>query len=686
MGKSISKLGLRLFGVFLFFCPLSLSAQENTQGMSPEMFQRMMQTLMNIQQNAEMKCGSTLSGAGDEDEEDEGSKDYPEIEDGEGNGLELDIPDRVICEIQSLDSVGSKDPECTYISSEGKVTCTTKGGETSCTCPVEDSGIVEKVEEVVEKMKNLHDKTINAGVENCKCCLTPSVCLLGGVGKVLDVLRVGNWAGLLASSKFANLCKHLKKTQIASAGMDGAASAKCFAKARKCSKAHDNLIEKFTEIKRQLQTFTESTFDSSGACTIIGINAPRNIVFDGVAEKDWFEGEDVLEKIEEFIKAIKRRKAKSCGEIKTAGINMAAQAGMTLLGSKISAKCQANEEENKACDKKTGEDLDKCCEENPSADDCEGRNTGHPCHPLNVSKDPQKCQEECRKNPSHPFCKNFCLAYWPEPLCSELVCQHFQMAKCSANMDCNSEGCEACKESGYRSEACNKWCQDNPNHPQCQCPSNPKMCRCSNPDQADYVPGGCGTSDDGDVDCDEDPSHESCRTLDRTDLSSNEDLTTDSDGDADSPFLPPNPFAGNSGAGGGPPASPLKYSPPGSGSAPGAGGGGSSGGGGGPGGDPEAGEGEGGPNPYDDLLAGLTKSKGGGGGLSGFSKPGGRSAANKKGKGFDLRKFLPKKKKKKSKKKSGRKPASPEDSIFDVASEVTSVFCSKNQVDCINQK
>ncbi len=557
--------------------------------------------------------------------------------------------------------------------------------------------------DIMESVHTAVENTLRNGNAVCHCCMVPSICLLGGVGRIVDLLRVGNYAGLLMGLNNNKICAAVEKTQRASAALDTLSGTKCIRKGGRCRKVHGFCIEKLNTLRGDIERTLHN--QCSGA-----YNAPIDC------------SEEIAE-LEEHISSLESSSSQKCGSAYQAGQSQIVQAALTGVASLVATQCKKDYERDTKCDDKKDEDLDICCEKHPRADackqdPCEGQqgaqldscclanrqsalcagrdpnSSRNVCHASQITNDPRPCLEKCKENPAQPGCKDFCNLYWDKEVCKK-VCETYDMPRCDEDETnrniCDSSGDHVCCEKP-NSPACGQFCTENPESPYCRCANNPGQCRCDREQDIPYMPAGQCDSEDRlpSEDC-EDPEDPGCRITDPDNEFPGRDSDGQTTGDPAVPWAGPPPFAGkNKPNTPSKPSGSSKYSSAGGGGAGGGlggglGGGGGSGGGG-SGSEGEEGVAEEGEDPYEDILAGLSgdqnRSQGFGGG-------GGRGSRAGAGSGFDLRKFLPKKKKTKKtagKKSSGRVPAGAEDNIFDISSQMMGRYCVNNNINCIHQK
>ena len=481
-------------------------------------------------------------------------------------------------------------------------------------------------------IKNQVNDTVNHGKGVCRCCDFPQRCLVGNsvVGGVLSVLTSPAMSAVTtvtaAGTGHRKSCRVLKTMNWATAGLNGFAAIKCRRKGGKCRVHHQQCL---TVLRGD--NGSDGDEDSEGGVlkklediqeALKEKYLSNNSDFENCSELDQ-EVKDAIEDLEEQIKEINDNK-KHCEDAVTNSETLQQQAGANTMMGAIAHKCS--------------EDKDNDDEKNCWI------NTNHPKYPNCSDK-----SLECILNPSAEGCGEVDCNAHP----THASCQGQAPAECQDNPD---------------SDVCRAFCNRNPSHSVCQ-RFNPRGERC-NP---------------GDENCSNLALLDDEETNDNKALPSNVNNENEK-GDPDfapfsalpTPKIPP-PDSGGGGS------SPLSFgSAGGSGGSPGGGGGASSGGGG----EPGEGEGEEGgsePDPYANLLAGLSsgKPKGGAGGPSLTSGSGGRNrskdraAKGKKGKKFNLKNFLPKKK--------GRKVASVKSlskSIFDIHTDMVRSYCNKNKVTC----
>ena len=631
-----------------------------------------------------------------------------------GNALQGVDPSVIPQVINSLTQVmGQSESECgssyTDVKPSNEDFCSDLDAAINHECPTVATGspppsppppCSEIIGNIMEEADEAVGKTLKNGNAVCHCCMVPSICLLGGVGRIVDLLRVGNYAGLMMGLNNNKICAAVEKSQRASALLDLSSGTKCLHKGRRCRQTHGICIEKLEELRANIEA------------EVNRCNPPYDAPIDC---------RDEIEQLEEHISSLEGSIYQKCGGASRAGQSQLVQSALTGVASLIAAQCKRDHIRNTKCDDKKDEELDQCCDDNPGADackqdPCEGQQgtqldsccLANPqstlckgrvpninaCHAAQIMNNPQPCLEKCKKDPAQPGCKDFCNLYWNKELC-EKVCETYQMPKCPGPKGpgniCDSAEDQVCCENPNGS-ACNQFCADNPESSYCQCENNPGRCRCDREEDIPYMrEGQCDLEDRlSSTEC-EDPDDPACLEGGSTD--SNELPGDGSDGRATSgittPWAGPPPFAGADKDPDTPfnPSASAKYSPGGGGAGGGMGGlgGGGAGGGGGGSDSGEEGSAEEGEDPYGDILAGLSgdqnRSQGYGGG-------GGRGSRAGAGSGFDLKKFLPKKKKKKKtsgKKSSNRLPAEAADNIFDISSQMMGRYCENNNINCIRK-
>ncbi len=561
---------------------------------------------------------------------------------------------------------------------------------------VGQQGIMDEVDKAVEQ-------TLENGKAVCHCCMVPSICLMGGIGRVIDLLRVGNYAGLLMGLNNNKICAAVEKAQHASMGLDLMSGGKCLHKGGRCKETHGICVEKLEELKTNINTMVVNP--SKNCPTISGpIDCSNEL---GQLE-------------DKYIAELEASSDQKCGTATKAGQSQLVQAALTGVASLVARECKKDHERNTKCDDKKDVELDECCERHSRADackqdKCEGEQgadldsccathpdsticTGHVdssnvCHATQLMLDPTSCMEKCREDSTVPGCVGFCNLQWHNEICPE-VCKTYQMPRCEEETGpgnaCDSVSDQVCC-SNPNGPDCDQFCLDNPDSTYCQCASNSGRCRCDREEDAPYIPEGQCSTTLPSVEC-EDPDDPAC-ALGGTD--SNNFLGDDSGDEGGNaggtPWAGPPPFldsggddSGENNANSG--SSPTTYSSGGGSGGGGLGGGGLGGGSGGGSDSGEEGEGVGeeGDDPYENILAGLSGDQNQSPGYSGGSS-GGRGG--RAGSGFDLKKFLPKKKKGKkpnSKNSANRAPTSV-DNIFDISSQIIGRYCTNNNMNCIQE-
>ena len=570
------------------------------------------------------------------------------------------------------------------------------------TNPLPCSETLTNIDEIMNAVEAAFENTLENGDAVCHCCMVPSACLLGGIGQVANLLRMGNYAGLLMGLNNNKLCAAIEKSQHASMGIDTFSGGKCLLKGGRCKEMHGRCVEKIESLISNIET----------AQTQCNPNKPPDC-------------SAKIADLEDYIEDLNKSSHKTCGLAVRAGTSQLGQAALTGLASLISKECKKKYKRKTKCDDKEGEELDNCCVKHPDADacphdPCEGKqgeelkrcctarnsqsvlcrsvkddDETNVCSYAQIAYDATSCQEKCKNDPALPGCKTLCTTFWHKQICPE-VCKTYDMVKCpttSTEQVCDSGSDHACC-TNPNGPACLKWCRDNPASTYCQCVNNKGRCSCDREEDKEHMGDQCETGTTlSSTDC-EDPDDPACavETDGETDVPGLEDGGPP--GTTASPFPGPSPFDLDDPLGGSPPPSggsrPSTGGPgAGPGGGPGGGGGlggfGGSGGGGSGGEEGSGGEGEG-DDPYENILAGLSGNQNqqqGSGGVGG-----GRGSRAGKGSrsGFDLKKFLPKKKKKKKTagKKAGRTLASP-DNIFDLSSQMMDRYCETNDMNCIRQ-
>ena len=277
--------------------------------------------------------------------------------------------------------------------------------------------------------------------------------------------------------------------------------------------------------------------------------------------------------------------------------------------------------------------------------------------------------DECHEKPEYPKC---CAVFPNHSECpSPDICDRNPEC-CAEGLNMSPEQCMRCKGGMAFAPECADYCKKYPNYRGCPGAKTPP---CVDPNDPD-----CKVDTD-----DDDPTNGGGDILSSEDDGSGDDLENPN---PDEPLFGPPPLplpkkkpTGGSGS------SKRTYT---AGGGPGGGGlGGGLGGmpgGGGSGEEEGEGEGEGEEaNPYKNLLKGLTGGKNqltGGGGSGSLGR---NNANNAKQPKFNLKKFLPKKKKDDPSKR-GVASLLKGKSIFDIHSEVVHGYCSKNQVECAQAK
>lgn len=548
--------------------------------------------------------------------------------------------------------------------------------QTSCSLDTH----IDKIDEAVED-------TLQNGEAVCHCCMVPSMCLFpGGIGHLINLLRVGNYAGLLMGLNNNKLCAAIEDSQHISAGLDTASGLKCVHKGGRCKEMHGICVEKLKDAK---------TKNSCKVC------APT------------------ISKLDEYIERLEDSQIQKCGTASSAGQNQLMMAGLTLAASQVARECKKDYKRNTKCDDKKDVELDECCAEHPSADackqdKCEGQQgtdldsccAAHPdsamcvghvdssnvCHATQLMLDPTSCMEKCREDSTIPGCVGFCNLQWHNEICPE-VCKTYQMPRCEEVIEPGHNACASAQNevccTNPNGPDCNQFCLENPDSAYCQCATNPGRCHCDREEDAPYIPEGQCVTDLLSTEC-EDFNDPACALgeTDSSDFPGDDGGSDSGTGSTGTPWVGPPPFGGDddegSGDGKNTPNSPTTYSA-GSGSGGGGGlGGGGLGGGSGGGGDSDSGEGGAGEeddDPYDNILAGLSGDQNQSPGYG--SAGGGGSRGSRPRSGFDLKKFLPKKKKdKKSKSKGADRVPSSTDSIFDLSSQLIDRYCTNNNMNC----
>ena len=552
------------------------------------------------------------------------------------------------------------------------------------------------ITDIIEKIKDY-------GEAVCHCCMVPSICLLGGVGHIIDLLRVGNYAGLLMGLNNNKICSAVEKAQHASMALDSISGGKCLIKGSRCKKVHGGCISKLEGMIEYIETEKKT-------CNVSGAN---------------ISCDETIQKLDNYIADLKASSNQKCGTASKAGMSQLGLAALTGVASLVARECKKDYESDTSCDDKKDVELDECCEEHPTADACEQNNCegkqgmeleccmnphfssfcedindpDKVCHPAQLMNDADACIDKCRQDPTHSGCPNLCNMQWHNEVCPE-VCKTYQMPGCPKETG-RTNVCEYNSEDpccvNPNGPACQVKCEEDPSAATCQCVSNPGRCRCDREEDIPYIPEGqCSTNDDLSSEC-EDPSDPACgigRTTSNDfpgyGSSGNDDDGTHT-GDTQWPGGPPfldmgADDSGDNDSGTSTGGGPTTYASSGGGSGGGVGGGGGLGGGSGGGSDEgETGEGMGEEeDPYDNILAGLSgdQNKDQSFGGVGSGGRGNRSGSS----GFDLKKFLPKKKKDKkaANKKENRVPSSM-DSVFDISSQMMGRYCENNNMNCIEQ-
>ena len=540
--------------------------------------------------------------------------------------------------------------------------------------------------------------TLENGKAVCHCCMVPSMCLFpGGIGRLIDLLRVGNYAGLLMGLNNNKICAAIEKSQHISAGLDTASGLKCVHKGGRCKEMHGICVDEIDKIKGSINEMVQRC---SGNNMIVSCR-------------------DEKRQLDDYIEELEKSSSQKCGTASSAGQNQLMMAGLTLAASQVARECKKDYKRNTKCDDKKDVELDECCAEHPSADackqdKCEGQQgedldsccAAHPdsamcvghvdssnvCHATQLMLDPTSCMEKCREDSTIPGCVGFCNLQWHNEICPE-VCKTYQMPRCEEVIEPGHNACASAQNevccTNPNGPDCNQFCLENPDSAYCQCATNPGRCHCDREEDAPYIPEGQCVTDLLSTEC-EDFNDPAC-ALGETDSSNfpGDDGGSDSGtGSTGTPWVGPPPFGGDDDEGSGDskntPNSPTTYSA-GSGSGGGGGlGGGGLGGGSGGGGDSDSGEGGAGEeedDPYDNILAGLSGDQNQSPGYG--SAGGGGSRGSRPRSGFDLKKFLPKKKKdKKSKSKGADRVPSSTDSIFDLSSQLIDRYCTNNNMKC----
>ena len=482
----------------------------------------------------------------------------------------------------------------------------------------------------VQEWKEIFSSVYNMGTSDCYCCANPSLCLGGqNVSQVMGVLRgVGYAGGVATVFSIQKHCDTMSKVQATASAMDATAAGNCGVKAGRCSSQFQECISAMEGLLDK----SSKAIEALGAC---GVGAFSEFTNDTVK----LVNENVIESWKKkFTEGLTK-----CESIKGAAVTQGFQSFTNLLASAISKECADDYKD----DKKKKED------DNES-----------PCSFKNINSNAQKCKNHCIKTPDDPQCTDYCKKYEDEDVCPA-VCEHFPAH--SANC-----GAIACQD--RKSASCKSYCQSHVTESICRASSNCVINRdaegCEDPDLLD-----------DDVDCEVDTENPLC--VGKTELSSGGDPPPPpGDPDCDDPL----------GCDGGlpnftPPPPPGDPTSTGSSKYPGTGG--SSGGGGLPAGSGTGGSGaangeeemEGQEEEYENILAGLSpQDDRGSGGSYRYSSGGGSS---KKSGGFDLSKFLPKKKKDaKVAINPQAKISGPEDNIFDTLSSTVRAYCGANNLEC----
>lgn len=582
------------------------------------------------------------------------------------------------------------------------------------TQPSSCSHFIGDIQQLMDEVDTAVTKTLDNGDAVCHCCMVPSICLMGGIGRVIDLLRVGNYAGLLMGLNNNKICSAIEKTQHASMALDTMAGGKCLLKGGRCKETHGVCVTELENIKTNIEAFTCVVTVSTGI-------APTRLP---VRAEDFCR--DELQHLDNYIEELEDSSNQKCNAATRAGQGQLVQAALTGVASLVARECKKDHERNTKCDDKEGVELDECCENNPQADacksdTCEGKegtdldacclanpnsalcaghvNSSEPCHATQLMNNATPCMDKCREDPSYFGCANLCRQEWNAEICPE-VCKTYPTmsplcAEAGPGNACDSASDQVCCANPNGPD-CDQFCLDNPGSSYCQCANNPGRCRCDTEADIPYIPEGQCSSDVFSTNC-ENPNDPACSIEHTTSTDLLGRTTSDvggSDVAGDSPWPGPPPFLDGSEDGSGDDAGatgggPTSYSG-GAGSGGGGGGlsGGGLGGGGGGGSDEgEAGEGLGGEgeDPYENILAGLSGNQNQPQGFGGAG--GGRGGRSGSGSGFDLKKFLPKKKKDKKAVGASSEDRAPSsmDSVFDISSKMLGRYCENNNMNCIQK-
>ena len=581
------------------------------------------------------------------------------------------------------------------------------------TQPSSCSSFIRDIRQLMDEVETAVTKTLDNGDAVCHCCMVPSMCLFpGGIGRMIDLLRVGNYAGLLLGLNNNKICAAIEKTQHISMGLDTASGLKCVHKGGRCRETHGMCAAELEKIKKNIEVFTCVVSVSTGI-------AQAKIPF---RAEDFCQSE--LQELDGYISSLEESSERKCGTASRAGQNQLMQAALTGVASLVARECKKDHERNTKCDDKEGVELDECCENHPRADacksdTCEGKegtdldacclanpdstlcaghvNSSEPCHATQLINNAGPCMDKCKEDPSYFGCANLCRQEWNAEICPE-VCKTYptispMCAEAEPGNACDSASDQVCCANPSGPD-CEQFCLDNPGSSYCQCMNNPGRCRCDNEADIPYIPEGqCSSDFLSSTNC-EDPNDPACSIEHTTSADFPGRTTSDDGGNNDvagnSPWPGPPPFLDGSedgsrdgpGAGG-----PTSY---GGGDSSGGVGGGLSGGGLGGGGGSDEGEageglGEDGEDPYENILAGLSGNQNQPQGFGGAG--GGRGGRSGSGSGFDLKKFLPKDKKKKKAVGADSEDRAPSsmDSVFDISSKMMGRYCENNNMNCIQK-
>ena len=538
-------------------------------------------------------------------------------------------------------------------------------------------------EDITEDINTPISSVLAYGTKSCDCCKNPSQCMFGRAGGLNKFLEgIGVVGGLVAVGGISKVCGDVGKLQAALGALNATAGAMCKRKASQCTNRHQTCIGSIDTALSVIEARISSCDEALGICRSDmcsgqPINNADNIPCTGAVNNG--------NRTYSIYQEAEARAQSLIEEAETVPTQFQVQANLVAQQAIIDSNKAQQQAQTTAQEAKT-----ICSEAKTKLESTKNR--------LTEFKTELETEGLVRCNfvDKAGGTQLGKAAGFGAASVASFLCDKSFRGQASPNISCTDEdspryntlNCQ-CERGEKQAPEC---CSVNPMLAGCPCAVNPNSteCICQNPAMQGLARCQPRCSPENPELCDSEklpPPPEITDPPPPPSSTPPPDFQFSSEGDGgdgDVPFGAPNiQLPGDKGK--------TPFSPGGStsnkassGGRPSVGGGRlpSLGGSGGDSGEEAEMEGK---SPYSNLLDGLTgrQNKSGAGGMGSF---GGGFDSSSGDKPFDLSKFLPKKKKKRklsSTKKGGPAQGSSGESIFEMSSRVTQVYCNRNQMQCI---